>query len=83
VCLQRRYIDDVVATFRPGTPRIASTVFYNASIAWTVADRFSVTLGGSNIFDKRPDTNLADLLANSASFDLIGRTWFLAFRGSL
>ncbi len=83
VFLQRRYIDDAVATFRPGMPRLPSTAFYNASVTWAIGDRFWATLGGSNILDERPDTSLHDLLANSASFDQVGRIWFLAFQSRL
>lgn len=77
-----RYIDamihqDRVANAASTTPGVPSYSYFDANAAFRVADRFEFTLGVNNIGDKAPPfVSGQPLTTDSATYDIIGRTFF-------
>ena len=80
--VQRRQADDITGAFRPGQPVLRGQTVWDASLTWVFSDKIRATLGGSNIFDDKPDVQFTDLLGNSSQYDLIGPRWFLQLNAS-
>ena len=79
-----RYIDkmvhsDVVANAAATTPGIPAYSYFDVNIAFNVAKRFMFGLGVNNLTDKTPPfISAASLTTDAATYDVIGRRWYVS-----
>ncbi|MYD96785.1 MAG: TonB-dependent receptor [Gammaproteobacteria bacterium] len=81
--LSSRFQDTLDSSFGgrlEGIPRAESVVYHDATARWTIAERFELRLGATNLLDTRPKSSVQ---LNILLYDLIGRRVFLSLGGSL
>lgn len=66
--------------YRPKTPRV---IYHHASITQRVTDAFQITLGATNLFNRKPPavsgvTTLGNVSYDASQYDWIGRRIFVA-----
>ncbi len=78
-----RYIDkmihsDVVANATATTPGVPAYSYFDLNATFNVQKRFSFGLGVNNLTDKAPPfISAAPLTTDAATYDVIGRRWFV------
>jgi len=85
------------STFRPGGPfcpdvSVPAVAYHSLSVTRTVGEKFQITLGAANIFDKKPPrvstvfnggiAVLGQVPVFGSQYDYIGRRLFLNVRGN-
>lgn len=73
-----RYIGHMNNLDAPGTT-VPAVSYFDADAHYTFDDRFTLSAGVTNITDKRPPfIGTLELRTDAATYDVIGRTWFVA-----
>ena len=76
--LRWRYIGPM-ANLDDATQRVAPVSYFDADFHYKVNDRLSFSAGVNNIGDKAPPyIGTLELRTDAATYDVVGRTWFLA-----
>ena len=79
-----RYIDkmlhsDKVANAAATTPGVPAYSYFDLNMQLTIAKRFTLGAGLNNITDKAPPfISAAPLTTDAATYDVVGRTWFVS-----
>ena len=76
--LRWRYIGPM-ANLDDATQSVAAVSYFDADFHYKVNDRLSFSAGVNNIADKAPPyIGTLELRTDAATYDVVGRTWFLA-----
>ena len=72
-----RYIGKMKNLDSPGST-VPAVSYFDADAHYTINDRFTISAGVTNITDKRPPfISTLELRTDAATYDVIGRTWFV------
>jgi outer membrane receptor protein involved in Fe transport len=75
--LRWRYIDHM-ANLDDRAQRVPAVSYFDADVHYTFDHRFTVSAGVTNITDKKPPfIGTLELRTDAATYDVIGRTWFV------
>lgn len=70
---------DRVANAAATTPGVPAYSYFDANVQYTINQRFTLGAGFNNITDKAPPfISAAPLTTDAATYDVIGRTWFVS-----
>ncbi|MDB5494791.1 MAG: hypothetical protein JWP86_2128, partial [Phenylobacterium sp.] len=84
--LHWRYIDkmkhqDLVSNPAATTPGVPSYNYFDADVHWRVREYLELSAGVTNIGDKEPPfVSAQPLTTDTATYDIIGRTWFATIK---
>ena len=68
-----------MANLDDATQSVAAVSYFDADFHYKVNDRLSFSAGVNNIADKAPPyIGTLELRTDAATYDVVGRTWFLA-----
>lgn len=76
---QGGFVDDDVSGGTLEIP-VNGVTYVDASVNWTLNDRYTLTIGASNLFDVRPPTTIRVL---HSAFDVIGRRYFASLAAKI
>ena len=84
--LHWRYIDsmkhqDLVSNPTATTPGVPSYNYFDADVHWAIREGLILSAGVTNIGDKAPPfVSAQPLTTDTATYDIIGRTWFATIK---
>ena len=87
--LRWRYIDkmihsDVVANASSTTPGIPAYSYFDIDAHYKINETVSVSLGITNLTDKKPPfVSAAPLTTDGATYDVIGKSWYISLKAKM
>jgi len=81
--LRWRYIGDMANLDDPAQP-VPAVSYFDADFHYTFSHSLSVSAGVNNLANKQPPfIGTLELRTDAATYDVIGRTWYLAAKVKL
>lgn len=87
--LRWRYIDkmvhsDVIANSKSTTPGVPAYNYFDIDAHYAINDNVTISLGITNLTDKAPPfVSAAPLTTDGATYDVIGKSWFISLKAKM